>query len=97
MTDLLAGLACGSVIGGIYFAALWATARSVVGARRPGFLVLASYVGRLAFAALGFYTIVRLLGATGLMAALVGFLVARHAMTRRVAETAEREEGGPWI
>jgi F1F0 ATPase subunit 2 len=95
LTEVLVGLACGLIIGGVYFYTLWATARRIADARRPGRLVLASYVGRLAFVALGFYAMVRLLGAAGLVAALVGFLVARHAATRRVTAMPDPRGGGP--
>jgi F1F0 ATPase subunit 2 len=84
MSAVLLGFVGGSVLGAAYFLALWATARRIVAARGPGRLLLASYAGRLAFAAVGFYAIVRFGGATGLLSALAGFMVVRYAALRRV-------------
>jgi F1F0 ATPase subunit 2 len=80
-------------LGGAYFLALWATVRRVVQTRRPGPLFLVSYLGRLALAAAGFYGVVRLVGVTGLGAALVGFLVIRYGAIRRIAPIPEEGAG----
>jgi F1F0 ATPase subunit 2 len=87
MTALLTGMACGLGLGGIYFGALWAMVRRIPDARNPGALVLASYFGRIAIAAFGFYGVVHLGGAPALLSALLGFLIVRQAAVRRITRT----------
>ena len=78
------GLACGLVLGLVYFGALWATVRRMPHARYPGSFLLVSYVARLALAAAGFYGILRLGELPALLAALLGFLSMRHVVMRRI-------------
>lgn len=87
MIALLAGFGCGFALGGVYFGVMWATVQRIVTARNPGPLFLASYLFRLVIVGLGFYGVVRFWGAGGLVASLVGFLLARHLLSRHISGT----------
>lgn len=78
------GFVLGLAVGGLYFGALWLTLRRVPDADHPGGLVLVSYLMRLGVAGVGFYGVLRLGGAGALVAALVGFVVMRQLVIRRV-------------
>jgi F1F0 ATPase subunit 2 len=85
--ELLVGFFAGIAGGLAYFRTLWWTVRRVANAVRPAGLVVASYVARLVFvflgaAALGSWSV------TALLAATVGFLVARRVVIRSVEVTA---------
>ncbi|HSI47635.1 MAG TPA: ATP synthase subunit I [Ideonella sp.] len=76
----LAGLA-GLVMGGCFFGSLWWTVQRTLSARRPALQHLAGWLLRMFLTPLGFY----LVGAghwQRLLAALVGFLVARFIAVR---------------
>jgi F1F0 ATPase subunit 2 len=93
--DLLAWLvplAGGAAIGLLYFAGLWATVRRLPSVRRPGLLVFASFVARIAVAVAGF---VVLLGgdARRAVVALVGFLAVRTIAVRRGRDAATAKAG----
>ena len=75
------GFAAGAAIGAAYFLGLWWTVRRATRAARPAPLLLLSFVVRLAFAVALLLVIVRL-GALALVAALLGFLVARVLLSR---------------
>jgi len=76
------GVLSGFVVGLAFFRALlWTTERLVV-TQRPGVLLASSTLVRMALAGLAFVLIARL-GAAGLVAALVGFVVARVMVVRR--------------
>lgn len=98
MTEALVGLVLGLAVGGLYFGALWLTLREVPRARHPGTLVLASYLLRLVGAGMGFYGVLRLGGAAGVVAALLGFLLARQLLLRRIGAGigTPEQEGAEW-
>ena len=87
MTDvrlaLALGLASGLVLGAAHFGALWWTLRRLPRLRRPGLWLAVSAVGRFAAVLAGFVALVRT-HPLALLAALVGFLLARLAATRWV-------------
>lgn len=71
----------GLLLGGLYFGGLWAVVRRLDRARRPGLWLLASAVVRVA-ALLPILYLVMEGRPERLVAALVGFLGARLALTR---------------
>ena len=96
--EMVLGFAFGLAIGGAYLGALWITVRRIPDAAHPGALVLGSYLTRLAVAGAGFYGVMRLGGAAGLVAALAGFLLMRHLLMRRVGGSGEESMNPetPW-
>ncbi len=83
------GMLSGLVVGSAFFGALlWTTERLVV-TQRPAVLLASSTLVRMALAAAAFVLIARM-GAAGLVAALVGFVVARVMVVRRSGATVHR-------
>lgn len=89
MIELIAGLGAGTVLGVAYFGGLWLTARRLLDRASPGPLALVSYVLRLAVLGVGLWAVVRLAGVGALFAALVGILIVRQLLIRRLAPEAE--------
>ncbi len=91
---LALGFALGLVVGWFFFTGLWWTVQRIPFARRPGALLFGSFLVRSAVTLTGFLALVRL-GPWPLLAALVGFLVARAVVTRRqvVTPATARREG----
>lgn len=84
MTRLLLGALVGGLLGALYFGGLWLTVRAVEEARRPGLRVAASYLGRLAVAAVGFGLLAARGGFPAVASALVTFLTVRYVLVRRL-------------
>jgi len=81
--SLLLGLAGGLVLGAFFFGGLWITVRAVTSAARPRLLLAASFALRFVVLAGGLYLL--MLGDwRRLLAALVGLLLARTLLARRV-------------
>jgi F1F0 ATPase subunit 2 len=78
------GLLAGLALGLVYFGGLWWTVRRVPTWRRPERALLASFVAR-ALLALPAFAALALHGPVPLVAALVGFLVARAALQASTA------------
>lgn len=80
---LTLSFAAGTAIGLAYFGLLWLTVRRIPSARHPGRLVLVSLALRLALALALFYLVM-----AGrwerMLAALVGFLLMRQILMRRL-------------
>lgn len=97
MTDpwlaLTVGLASGALLGAGYFAALWWTVRQLPRRRRPGRWLALSALGRGAALLAGFVALARA-HPLALLAALVGFLLARLVATRMLGP-ADRTASGP--
>lgn len=71
----------GIVIGAIFFGGLWWTVRTGLTARHPAWWFLGSFAVRMSVAVGGFFLVAR--GDLARLAAgLLGFLVARFAVTR---------------
>lgn len=87
------GVVAGSALGFIFFGGLWWTARRLGEARHPALLVSASLLIRLALAAVTLVVLARI-DPTLLVSALVGMLVIRFVMTRRVEGDAALPERG---
>lgn len=79
----------GALLGAFYFGSLWVTVRQLPTTQWPARLFIGSYLGRLAIAGLGFYSL-----ASGswqrAIAGLVGFLVARTALIERWGPRCDR-------
>lgn len=76
----------GAGLGLLFFGGLWYTIQQLPHSRRPALLLLGSFVLRLSLTLFGFYLI---LGGTAaavdrLLAALLGFLLVRLLLTRRL-------------
>lgn len=91
MTDLadmtsilpwLAGLLAGAGLGLAFFRGLWLTVRRLPGARHPALWVLASLLLRFALVLAGLFWVARLGGTAALVAAAVGFTLARLLLVR---------------
>lgn len=82
MLWLALALAGGVALGVVYFGGLWLTVREMQATSMSGLLPVGSFVGRAAVALLGFYI---LAGGqlTRLLAAFLGFLLARTVLVRR--------------
>jgi F1F0 ATPase subunit 2 len=85
MVELLAlaiPLAAGVGLGIFYFGGLWLTLQRLPSTRRPELLVLGSFVVRTLLAVAGFFLV---FGGhwQHLVAAMVGFLIARTLLVRR--------------
>jgi len=78
---LVFALAAGTLLGAIFFGGLWWTVRRGVSYKWPALLFLGSVLVRTCIVLFGFYAI-----ATGnwerLLAALLGFIIARILVTR---------------
>jgi F1F0 ATPase subunit 2 len=90
---MLRGLAlwfvAGVGIGTLYFGTLWLVVRRLHRVARPALWLGATGIGRLVVA-LGLFALLIDGGWARLVAALVGFLAVRVALTRRVAVAAGR-------
>lgn len=92
--ELVAGFVVGVVMGGLFFGGLWVTAGRVVESSRPGVLLLGSYLIRLALVGAGFYGVLSVWGIPPVFAALLGLLLTRVVLLRRLA-VASSESGEP--
>lgn len=90
LLTLLAAVAAGALIAGLYFGALWITVAGLGRTRRPTLTLLVSLLVRLALACGAFYIVTRLGSWTHLLAASTGFLLLRLAMVRRVTPVTSR-------
>ena len=98
MSELLrlpAAGAAGAALGLFYFGGLWLTVRRLPRSRRPGLLLLGSFLVRSAVVVPGFYFV---MGGRWerLLACLVGFLAARTVLLvllrPRAGQAAEKEK-----
>ena len=90
--SLLLALMVGLALGLWYFGGLWLTVQRLPGARNPGFLSLVSLIIRLGFTLAGFYLVM-----AGrwerLLACLVGFLLMRTIVVRRLGPVSTPSPG----
>jgi F1F0 ATPase subunit 2 len=89
---LALGLVAGAGLGAVHFGALWWTVRRLPRLRRPGGWLALSVAVRFVVVLAGFVVLVRV-HPLALLAALVGFLVARFAATRWLGGVAEAAAG----
>jgi F1F0 ATPase subunit 2 len=83
LLPLLLALAAGLGLGLFYFGGLWLTVRQLPASRHPVPLLLGSFAGRTAAAAVGFYFV---MGGSWerALACLAGFLVVRFVLISRL-------------
>ncbi len=94
---LLTGVA-GVGMGLFFFGGLWYTIRHLAHTRRPVLLLIGSFFVRLSLTLLGFYLVIGGMGGDWkrLLAAFIGFFLARLLLTRQLrvtAPAAERSRG----
>ena len=78
---LLLAAAIGAALGALYFEGLWLTTSRLGRARLPGLLLIVSFAVRAAVLTAGLFLVMA--GGLGqLLAALVGFVVARAVIVR---------------
>jgi F1F0 ATPase subunit 2 len=80
--SLAAALALGLVLGGICFGGLWWTVRCGLISRNPALWFGLSALGRMACVFSGFYFLARGGGSSGVLACLLGLLIARITVAR---------------
>lgn len=82
--NLSLAVMAGAALGLVYFGGLWLTVRRLAGSKRPGLLMLGSFVARLLVTLFGFYLVMDD-SWERLLACLAGFLVVRVTLTRALA------------
>lgn len=93
---LLLAAGAGLVLGLFFFGGLWWTVRRLPTTRRPVLLLLVSFIVRMGLTLPGFYLVVRVAGGAWqpLLAAFVGFFVARLLLTRQLSSAKPAAERG---
>lgn len=94
LTYILFPAIAGIGLGTVYFGGLWLTLQRLATSRRPAFLVLGSYLGRMALCFLALLAIARLGGWQGLLVCLAGFITVRFVIVRRLGKPALALERG---
>jgi F1F0 ATPase subunit 2 len=93
MGELLFSFLTGIGLGGVYFAGLWETVRKLPDVERPVRRIALSYALRMTLALSGFYFVMQ--GEwERLAAAMVGFLLMRELLLRRLGKTRSTFIGG---
>ena len=82
---LALSLAFGSVLGLFYFCGLWFTLKRLPSSKQPALLTFGSFLGRSAVCILGFYLILGGSGLEALISSLVGFILAKVILIKRLA------------
>lgn len=84
LTRLALAFVSGALLSASYFAALWWTVRRLVDSRHPHRVYFASLLVRLSVLLSAFALLIIFFPAQLLAASLLGFLLTRFALTRRV-------------
>lgn len=84
----------GATLGLLFFGGLWLTVRRVPEARRPGLLMAGSFLVRVGLLAAGLLLLARA-GAAHLLAGLLGVLVARTLLVRRLGRLHHPDDPSP--
>jgi len=85
-TYLTYSFAVGAGLGILYFGGLWGTVKRLPHVRFPSLLSVGSYLARIGMLMLGFYLVMDQRWMP-LLVCLVGFLMARFWMVRRLGQT----------
>jgi F1F0 ATPase subunit 2 len=97
LLTLLPAVLAGIALGLFFFGGLWYTIRHLATSHRPALLLLGSFVLRTGLTLLGFYLVMG--GVVGawqrLLAAALGFFLARLLLTRHLGSTPAAERGEP--
>ena len=93
MGELLFSFLTGIGLGGVYFAGLWETVRKLPDVEKPVRRIALSYALRMTLVLAGFYFVMQ--GEwERLAAAMVGFLLMRELLLRRLGKTTSTFIGG---
>lgn len=93
IVELLTSFIVGTAIGGVYFVGLWETIRRLPDVEKPVRRIALSYALRMTLALSGFYFVMQ--GEwERLAAAMVGFLLMRELLLRRLGKTTSTVIGG---
>jgi F1F0 ATPase subunit 2 len=93
MGELLFSFLTGIGLGGVYFAGLWETVRKLPDVEKPVRRIALSYALRMTLVLSGFYFVMQ--GEwERLAAAMVGFLLMRELLLRRLGKTTSTFIGG---
>ena len=93
MGELIFSFLTGIGLGGVYFAGLWETIRKLPDVEKPVRRIALSYALRMTFVLSGFYFVMQ--GEwERLAAAMVGFLLMRELLLRRLGKTNNTLMGG---
>lgn len=92
---LALALLAGAALGWAYFRLLWRSVRRLPQARRPGVRLALGFAARLALALAVFLLVLRWGGGAALIAALAGFIAARHLALRGLRRTALDAQAAP--
>lgn len=93
MEEMLFSFFIGIALGGVYFAGLWETVRKLPDVEKPVRRMALSFALRMALALSGFYFVMQ--GEwQRLAAAMVGFLLMREILLRRLGNTNHTLMGG---
>lgn len=84
---LLVSLLVGAALGLAYFGTLWLTVRRLPSTRHPFAMAMVSVWGRLAVLLVAFYYVVRGGHWQRLVACLIGFVIARIVLLKRLGPT----------
>lgn len=84
LVTLAAVFAAGLALGAFYFVALWQTIRRLPAAKSPALLMFGSFMLRVAVVMAGFYFIIRIGHWELLVSALMGFILMKIILTRRL-------------
>jgi F1F0 ATPase subunit 2 len=91
--ELITSFLVGAAIGGVYFAGLWETIRRLPDVEKPVRRMALSYALRTTLALSGFYFVMQ--GEWERLAvAMVGFLLMRELLLRRLGKTTSTFIGG---
>ncbi|MGA2780729.1 MAG: ATP synthase subunit I [Smithella sp.] len=80
----IVAFAAGLALGAFYFTALWRTVRQLPKAHSPARLMLGSFIIRMAVVMAGFYLVMGGEHWERLAMALIGFILMRMILTRRL-------------
>lgn len=84
LLNIILPLIAGLVLGLLYFGGLWLTLRRLATAKQPAFLVLGSYLGRLAICLAGFVIVALTARLQGILICTAAFIAIRMIVVRRL-------------
>ncbi len=83
----LLALLAGLVLGLFYFGILWITVQQIPTTKKPFILIMGSFLVRMTFLFGAFYLIVSYSDWQYLIACLIGFMLTRFVMVRKIKST----------
>lgn len=92
VTGIVTAFIAGMTLATMNYIALWVTVKRLLGARRPGFLAMASYLMRTAFIIAGFYLVTKG-DLARLSSCVIGFLIVRVIAMKSVSPAGNSGRG----